>query len=113
MFDWTEIVVALIALAAALLGGLMTWVVRKYVQPYLQEKGLYETAEIVVGAVEAILGRHLGEEKWALAIEKMEERGFDVENAVVLDALRAAWKKLDLSQMLAGEKEKPPEMGVN
>ena len=105
MFDWTEIVVAVIALCAVALSGVMTWAWHRYVKPWLLEKGLYETAEIVVYAVEAILGRHTGEEKWRLAVQKMTEAGFNVDEAQVLDALRAAWKKLDLSQLISGEKE--------
>lgn len=109
MFDFTEIVVAAIFLVAAILGGTLAWVWGKWVKPWLVEHNLYETAEIVVHAVEAILGRHLGEEKWALAIKKMKDAGFNVDDVRVLDALRAAWKRLDLSQIMAGEKEAPGE----
>lgn len=107
--DYTDIVIALIGLAAAVLSAGAVYVWNRWVKPWLVERGLYEEAEIVVNAVEAIIGRNFGEEKWKLAIKKMEERGFAVEDARVLDALRAAWKKLDLSQMLAGEKEKPED----
>lgn len=102
--DFTEIVIAIIALVAALLSFGIAYAWKKYVAPWLLERGLKEEADIVVGAVEAILGRHLGEDKWRLAIKKMQERGFNVDDVRVLDALRAAWKKLDLSQMLSGEK---------
>ena len=109
MFDFTEIVVAAIFLVAAILGGTLAWAWSKWVKPWLVEHNLYATAEIVVHAVEAILGRHMGEEKWALAIKKMKDAGFNVDDARVLDALRAAWKKLDLSQIMAGEKEAPED----
>ena len=44
----------------------------------------------------------------------MAERGFNIDSDAVMDALRAAWKELDLQQIMAGEKqfielEKPPE----
>ena len=107
MFDFTEIVVAAIMLLAVILSGALAWAWSKWVKPWLVEHNLYETAEIVVHAVEAILGRHMGEEKWTLAIKKMKDAGFNVDDARVLDALRAAWKKLDLSQIMAGEKEAP------
>lgn len=105
--DYTEIVLALIGVVVALLSVGMTYAWKKWIKPWLLIHGLYEEAEIVVGAVEAILGRHLGEDKWRLAIKKMQERGFNVDDVRVLDALRAAWKKLDLTQLLSGEKEPP------
>lgn len=105
--DFTEIVIAIIALVVALLSFGIVYAWKKWIKPWLIEHGLYEEAEIVVGAVEAILGRHLGEDKWRLAIKKMQERGFNVDDVRVLDALRAAWKKLDLTQLLSGEKEPP------
>ena len=107
--DWTALVVAVIGVigtaASALLGRV--WV--NYVRPWLEKRDLTDAAEIVVDAVEALLGRYCGEDKWKLALEKMEARGFNIDNEVVLDALRAAWCQLDLKQLAAGEKEKPPE----
>ena len=41
--------------------------------------------------------------------ETMEEYGFVVDDQRVIDALKAAWKELDLMQLMAGEKTKPPE----
>ena len=114
--DWTALVVAMIGVigtaASALLGRV--WV--KYVRPWLEKRDLTDAAEIVVDAVEALLGRYCGEEKWRLALEKMEARGFNIDNEVVLDALRAAWQQLDMAMIAAGEKnvygvsepEKPP-----
>lgn len=109
VIDWTALVVAVIGVigtaASALLGRV--WV--NYVRPWLEKRDLTDAAEIVVDAVEALLGRYCGEDKWKLALEKMEARGFNIDNEVVLDALRAAWCQLDLKQLAAGEKEKPPE----
>lgn len=114
--DWTALVVAMIGVigtaASALLGRV--WV--KYVRPWLEKRDLTDAAEIVVDAVEALLGRYCGEEKWRLALEKMEARGFNIDNEVVLDALRAAWQQLDMAMIAAGEKkinepDKPPECG--
>lgn len=118
--DWTALVVAMIGVigtaASALLGRV--WV--KYVRPWLEKRDLTDAAEIVVDAVEALLGRYCGEEKWRLALEKMEARGFNIDNEVVLDALRAAWQQLDMAMIAAGEKnvygvsepEKPPEAAM-
>ncbi len=108
--DWTALVVAVIGVigtaASALLGRV--WV--KYVRPWLEQRDLTDAAKIVVEAVEALLGRYCGEDKWKLALEKMAERGFYTDSQQVIDALKAAWKQLDIDQMASGEKEKKSEI---
>ena len=108
--DWTALVVAVIGVigtaASALLGRV--WV--KYVRPWLEQRDLTDAAKIVVEAVEALLGRYCGEDKWKLALEKMQDRGFNVDSEIVMDALRSAWKQLDIHQMASGEKEKKSEI---
>ena len=118
--DWTALVVAVIGVigtaASALLGRV--WV--KYVKPWLSQRDLTDAAKIVVEAVEALLGRYCGEDKWKLALEKMAERGFYTDSQQVIDALKAAWQQLDMAMIAAGEKdvyvigepEKPPEAAV-
>ena len=116
VIDWTALVVAMIGVigtaASALLGRV--WV--KYVKPWLEQRDLSDAAKIVVEAVEALLGRYCGEQKWKAALEKMVERGFNIDSDIVLDALKAAWKQLDMAMIAAGEKkinepDKPPECG--
>lgn len=108
--DWTALVVAVIGVigtaASALLGRV--WV--KYVRPWLEQRDLTDAAKIVVEAVEALLGRYCGEDKWKLALEKMQERGFNIDSDIVMDALRSAWKQLDIAQMESGEKKKKSEI---
>ena len=110
VIDWTALVVAVIGVigtaASALLGRV--WV--KYVRPWLEQRDLTDAAKIVVEAVEALLGRYCGEDKWKLALEKMQERGFNIDSDIVMDALRSAWKRLDIDQMASGEKEKKSEI---
>ena len=115
--DWTALVVAVIGVigtaASALIGRV--WV--RYVKPWLEQRDLSDAAKIVVEAVEALLGRYCGEDKWKLALQKMAERGFYTDSQQVIDALKAAWKQLDMAMIAAGEKdvygigepEKPPE----
>ncbi len=115
--DWTALVVAVIGVigtaASALIGRV--WV--RYVKPWLEQRDLTDAAQIVVEAVEALLGRYCGEDKWKLALQKMADRGFYTESQEVIDALKAAWKQLDMAMIAAGEKdvygigepEKPPE----
>ena len=102
LFDLTDVLIA-VALAV---GGFV-W--RKWVRPWLLSRQLMDEAEIVVNAVEALIGRGHGTEKWKYAVEKMKEYGFKVDSEIVLDALRAAWRKLNTEQMQSGEKEKPHE----
>ena len=109
LVDVTDVVTAVIALIAGVVAALISYVWRKWVRPWLAQRELMDVAEIVVNAVEAIMGRGCGEDKWMLALDRMAGYGFRVDSAAVEEALLAAWKKLDLSQMMAGEKEKPPE----
>lgn len=108
--DWTALVVAVIGVIGTALSALLGRVWVKYVKPWLEQRDLTDAAKIVVEAVEALLGRYCGEDKWKLALEKMQERGFNIDSDIVMDALRSAWKRLDIDQMASGEKEKKSEI---
>lgn len=118
--DWTPLVVAVIGVIGTALSAVIARVWVRYVKPWLEKRNLTDAAKIVVEAVEAILGRYCGAEKWKLALEKMEARGFNIDSDVVLDALRAAWRQLDMAMVAAGEKDvygidkskKPPKNGT-
>ena len=105
--DWTALVVAVIGTAAAFLGACLRQVWVKHVRPWLEQRDLSDAAKIVVNAVEALLGRYCGEDKWRMALRKMQERGFNVDEEQVVDALHAAWYQLNQAMILSGEKEKP------
>lgn len=105
--DWTALVVAVIGTAAAFLGACLRQVWVKHVRPWLEQRNLSDAARIVVDAVEALLGRYCGEDKWRMALRKMQERGFNVDEEQVVDALHAAWYQLNQAMILSGEKEKP------
>lgn len=115
--DWTALVVAVIGVIGTALSALIGRVWVKYVRPWLEQRDLTDAAKIVVEAVEALLGRYCGEEKWELALQKMADRGYYTDSQQVIDALKAAWKQLDMAMIAAGEKdvygvselEKPPE----
>ena len=115
--DWTALMVAVIGVIGTALSALLGRVWVKYVKPWLEQRDLTDAAKIVVEAVEALLGRYCGEDKWKLALEKMADRGFYTDSQQVIDALKAAWKQLDMAMIAAGEKdvygigepEKPPE----
>lgn len=105
--DWTALVVAVIGTAAAFLGACLRRVWVQQVRPWLEQRNLGDAAKIVVEAVEALLGRYCGEDKWRMALEKMQARGFNVDEDQVVDALHAAWYQLNQAMILSGEKEKP------
>lgn len=115
--DWTALVVAVIGVIGTAVSALLGRVWVKYVRPWLSQRDLTDAAKIVVEAVEALLGRYCGKEKWELALQKMADRGFYTDSQQVIDALKAAWKQLDMAMIAAGEKdvygigepEKPPE----
>ena len=118
--DWTALVVAVIGVIGTAVSALLGRVWVKYVRPWLEQRDLTDAAKIVVEAVEALLGRYCGKEKWELALQKMADRGFYTDSQQVIDALKAAWKQLDMAMIAAGEKdvygigepEKPPEAAV-
>lgn len=110
--DWTQVVVWIIGAVGTVLSTLLARVWMVYVKPWLEQKGLLDAAVIVVNAVEAIIGQYregdkglFSESKWLLALEKMQERGFDIDSDTVVDALKAAWQQLNLGQIAAGVKE--------
>lgn len=102
--DMTYVVTFAILLVGAILTALATYAWTKWVQPWIEEHHLQEEAAIVVNAVEAILGRYQGQAKWELALQKMQERGWNIDVQEVIDALKAAWQVLDLKQIEAGVK---------
>ena len=73
--------------------------------PWLKSKKLYDAAVVAVDAAEALYGRYHGEEKLEAALAYMTEKGFKVDSAEVLRAIQAAWKNLDMSMRMVGEKE--------
>ena len=117
VIDWTALVVAVIGVIGTAVSALLGRVWVTYVRPWLEQRDLTDAAKIEVEAVDALLGRYCGEEKWRLALEKMADRGFYTDSQQVIDALKAAWKQLDMAMIAAGEKdvygigepEKPPE----
>jgi len=113
-FDWTGLVVWIIGAVSTALVGLLTRAWMTHVRPWLEKKGIMDAADIVVNAVEALIGRGHGNEKLSLALAKMKERGFNVDDDIVMEAVLSAWHQLNLSQIMVGVKdvdEKPPDNG--
>lgn len=70
--DWTALVVAVIGTAAAFLGACLRQVWVKHVRPWLEQRDLSDAAKIVVGAVEALLGRYCGEKNGSLPCRRWQ-----------------------------------------
>lgn len=126
VIDLTDVLIALLLLVLSIIVAFVTFVWKKWLRPWLERAGLtdlfdefigafYEfgvknIAEIVVKAVEVSIGRGNGAKKWQEALDKMERWGFSIDDERVIDALKAAWLKLDLKQYEAGVKMNPPEL---
>ena len=82
--------------------ALYAW--QKYVKPWLVQHRLLEAAQVAVEAAEAIYGRYHGEDKLQKALDQLAELGFDISAAEVVNAVRAAWKRLNTEQIASGEK---------
>lgn len=108
MVDVTDVVIAALVLVLVLAATAVRIAWKKWIRPWLEKKKLLwltEYADEAVMLAEAFIGRGLGSEKWKYALAKMTKYGFAVDSTAVTDALLAAWKRLDLLQIGAGEKE--------
>ena len=76
----------------------------KSLSPYLDSLGLRIDAEAAVRCAEAVMGRGQGEEKWNLAMEKLDRLGWNTEADQVRSALKAAWQILNMGMITSGEK---------
>lgn len=100
VFDWTGIITAGIALVAAAVVALLTWLKKKY--PVVGS--ILEAATIAVRAAEKAFGRFHGAEKLQMALEALKGMGLNIDSKVVLDAVDAAWVSLNNEQIAAGIK---------
>lgn len=102
--DWTAILVALIGVVSTALSGLLAYVCKKHLRPWLERNNLTRAAEIAVEAAEALLKGCRGEDKLEAALEKMAEYGFRADHQAVRDAIEAAWLNMNIRQVAAGVK---------
>ena len=109
-FPWTAILSVLIAIISIVFKNVFD----THVVPFLERKGLTEAAVVAVNAAEAIYGRHKGEEKMKYALDTLKRDGWNVDSEVVVNAVKAAWQSLDLTQIAVGVKdgndEIPPDV---
>ena len=78
-------------------------------KPFLVKQNLNVLAEIAVYAVEAEWSRGNGEKKLQATLDRMKDSGYDVNSQAVIDAIKAAWYKLNLEMIDSGEKKPDTE----
>lgn len=103
--DLTQIIVAIIGLV----GTIITSLIAYQLVPWLKSKNLYEAAVIAVNSAEALYGRYNGDKKLEAALEILKGKGYKIENEDVINAVKAAWKQLDIAMYNDGEKIAPEE----
>lgn len=111
----TKVVVWLIG-GIASIASVLVWkwlypLIKNSIVPWLEDKNMLMLADAAVKYAEALLGRYNGDKKWDLALDWLQEKGWNIDNESVVAALKAAWYSLNLDQLKAGikEPEKPPE----
>ena len=114
----TKAVIWLIG-AVASFASIFVWrllypLLRDTVIPWLQDKNLMIIADAAVKYAEALIGRYNGDKKWDLALDWLQDKGWNVDSETVIAALKAAWYGLNLDQLKAGikapdQETKPPD----
>ncbi len=104
-FPWTAILSVLVTIISIIFKRVFD----HNVKPFLERKGLSEAAAVAVNAAEAVFGRFRGEDKMKYALESLKLDGWNIESTVVIDAIKAAWQSLDLTQIAVGIKDKEEE----
>lgn len=91
--DITSILEAIIALAAAIITVfLLPWLSARTTAE--ERKELLGWVDIAVAAAQQLYHQCSGQQRLDYALSVLEERGFDVDDGVVLDAVEAAVLKL-------------------
>lgn len=113
LFDWsqimTDIVRWLVGILTSALLALASYYGNKYVAPWLKENRLTALAQELVRAAEARFGRQQGEKKLQQVFAWLRDRGVDIKDEQVIQAVMAAWQDLDLEMIAIGVKEPPEE----
>lgn len=85
--------------------AMVSWLVTKYLKPWLEQNNLITAAKIAVQAAEAMYGRYHGEEKLKSALSQLAAKGWDIEAESVIAAVKSAWLELNMDQLMTGEKQ--------
>ena len=112
--DWTPIALGFIGLLGTVVSTMAAYVFKRWIKPLLGKIGLDEDrlsvlAQIFVDAAEATYGRYNGDLKLQQVLDNLREYGFNVDSTLVIAAVKAAWKDLDMRQRAYGDKDEPPD----
>ena len=107
----TQVVIWVLCGILTAFGALATWAAKTYILPWikdvavpwLRQRNLLAAAQVAVEYAEGVVGRFNGEEKLRLALTIMESRGW-IKSDEVLQAIKAKWVELNISQIAAGVK---------
>lgn len=114
LFDWSQIMTdsvrGLVGILTSALLALASYYGNKYVAPWLKENRLTALAQELVRAAEARFGRQQGEKKLQQVFAWLRDRGVDIKDEQVIQAVMAAWQDLDLEMIAIGVKEPPDEV---
>ena len=69
--------------------------------PWLQQHQLLEVAKVAVAYAKAVMGRFNGEAKRKLALTVLERNGWQIDSDEVLQAVKAKWQEMNLTQVAA------------
>lgn len=109
LFDWPKLMGQalswLVSVLASALLALIGYYGRKYAAPWLRENRLTTLAQELVRAAEARFGRKQGEVKLKQVFAWLRERGIDIDDTQVVQAVMAAWQDLDLEMIAIGAKD--------
>lgn len=112
--DWTPIFLGFIGLLGTVVSSMAAYAFNRWLKPLLGQMGLdgdrlSALAHIFVDAAEATYGRYNGDLKLKQVLDNLSEYGFNVDSTLVIAAVKAAWKDLDMRQRAYGDKDEPPD----
>ena len=108
MIDLTNIINAVLALAAALITAfVIPWI--KANTTLKQQEGMRDMCSILVFAAEQIYGAGRGEDKLAYVVSKLKERGYTVDIDMIEAAVRMHFGHWDNTKDDKIDEEEPEE----
>ena len=101
---WTDVAVGLMGMLGTVLSGLAALIWGRHIKPWLEERRLTEAAAVIVNAIEALYRELDGEEKLAIAFERLFDIGVckNLDAERVREAVEAAYMQMHIARVAAG-----------
>lgn len=97
--DWTPIFQAVIALASAVITGLLIpWIRNKCKESKLDNLNMY--LKVLMSAAETYFGSEMGQQKKQFVLDELKRNGIYFDEETVQDALEAMWRQLTAEGIL-------------